>query len=1444
MGKGLQLHRTLEPARYLVRRTLGQIRPVVDSGNFLLVGLRKGAAEREQLLDALERRLTSLSGVSGAWFVPPLGAMVIRLEQESAAESMRGTVVDRIAEAEDQAGIGFRRFPTSTGLPDVRAASSKLYTEMALDLAGFGTGLLLRRVGSRPFYFFSAFSAVNQVMGYTPETRRYLDAALGTANAELVLQIAGTLGEALSEGWSGSLVDLRQRWLQWQSEAATARCWQAMAPDILASIARLPAGLRQEPGRAQPVRAGAIERYREAAENVSVAAFSAGMVFTRDLNRSVATLFSSVPRPAIHGPAAYRLALIRELADNGVLVLDAEVLSYLDRIDRIVVDARIISATRTMATARFPDASSPVPLEYLVKLLEHPKQTLETGDSRYSSVQPRARKSVPGEIRAWWESTGRPLPALRLIKRDGRVCDAVVVEQVTDHTVESLLRRARIAGLKVTVFNDEKNTRKKIRRWQAQNETILGLGCGSWLGCADIAVGLLQDSALWLRGAHLITREPLDTLWRLIMAIENARTGMDQSVELSRMDAFSGLVLSLQPMDKKVVNRMRLAADLASAAALFNGQRLGRKNSGLPEKLLDDPTPWHAMERDMVIQWLEYEQHGEAAEPPSSGENNRSLAGFWLEEMRNPLVPVLISGTGLAALTGAVGDAALIASVIALNGLVGGLQRRNTERQLGRLGMTSRAPVSVRRKGKATVVDQDELCPGDGIFLVAGDRVPADARILSSSELEVDESSLTGESLPVSKSPEPVRSVNLAERTSMLYEGTTLVRGEADAVVVAPKNRSHARRAQYIAESRSTGVETRLEKLAQMTVPVAGLSGVALMVRGLAGQKPVQEVVSSGISLAIAAVPEGLPILATLSQLAAAGRLGSQGVVARNPRAVEALGRMTVLCADKTGTLTEGNLALRYITVGESTQAVDSLERNAAEVLLTSRIASPEASDDEAALSHATDRALKMAAATHQPDLERQADEWERVTEMPFQLGQVYHATLVRGGNRKRICVKGAPDVILNRCNRWQDENGQTRAMNQKHRQWYESQYHELASQGLRILAVAERPVRGLSLDDEVVNSLIFRGYVALADPLRNAASESVARLREAGVKVKMVTGDHPETAAAIGRELGLEGDDSVLTGEQIDSMSDEDLVESACSVGIFARVTPAQKGRLVKALQDAGEVVGMTGDGANDSAAIRLADVGIALGRDCSESAQQAADLLVLDPRIETIVHAVQEGRALWSSVRDSVSLLVGGNLGEIGFNLMAGLFEGGSPLNARQLLLINLLTDTFPALAVALRRPQVPEATRLMAEGPESALGGSLTREIRWRAGLNTTVAAGTWALSRRLLGPERASTVGMLTVIGSQLAQTVVAGGASRNVLLTSAGSMAALGLVVQTPGVSRLFGCSRPGIIGWTLVGGALGVSFLGSRYLKIMEPEGEQLGEQLADSIRRWITRDD
>ena len=462
-------------------------------------------------------------------------------------------------------------------------------------------------------------------------------------------------------------------------------------------------------------------------------------------------------------------------------------------------------------------------------------------------------------------------------------------------------------------------------------------------------------------------------------------------------------------------------------------------------------------------------------------------------------------------------------------------------------------------------------------------------------------------------------------------------------------------------------------------------------------------------------------------------------------------------------------------------------------------------------LAHPTDCGLLEGAEEAGLTLQEREPE----SSLPFEPSRGYHANLLRQEGRRLLCVKGSPETVLAASVQERTAIGPV-LMDGAARERLMGVARDLAERGLRVLAVASRSLEEVAeppgpgcgqLTDVDVRDLEFVGYVALEDPIRETARGALADLRRAGVAAKIITGDHPATAAAIARELDLPTDGSVLTGPMLEGMNDAELQEAVLSASVFARITSMQKMQIVRALRQAGHVVAMTGDGANDAAAIRLAEVGIALGSRATEAARSAADIVVTDGRIETIVRAVLEGRALWRSVRDAVGLLVGSNLGEIGFTLFTGLREGRPALNTRQLLLMNLLTDIAPALAIAMRPPADLKPEYLLEEGPETSLGKALDQDILRTA----TVTSLSAAIARSAAGMagdrQAANTVGLLTLVGTQLGQAMATRRTDGLNLLTGIGSLGALLATVQTPMLSQAFGCRPLGPLGLLQAGTA-------------------------------------
>ncbi len=524
----------------------------------------------------------------------------------------------------------------------------------------------------------------------------------------------------------------------------------------------------------------------------------------------------------------------------------------------------------------------------------------------------------------------------------------------------------------------------------------------------------------------------------------------------------------------------------------------------------------------------------------------------------------------------------------------------------------------------------------------------------------------------------------------------------------------------------------RLHQLTVQILPISLGAGVALAVIDLVRARPMAQALGRAVSLAVAAVPEGLPFVATVAELAAARRLSARGALVRNPPIIEALGRVDVLCFDKTGTLTEGRITLRGVSDGVDTRPVDGpLPDRLREVLAAAVRASPFHLDG-GQVSHQTDLAVLRGAERLGVRADLGEDGVEHLDDLPFESNRGYHATLWRGPDGSHVSVKGAPEVVLPLCSSRRragetvpfDDSGPRgrRGRDRPARASGAPRPRRRRAPGRRF----DRPRRDRPRRADV-SGLELRGLVALADPVRPTAASSVATLRAAGVQVIMITGDHPSTAESIAAELDALNGKGVVTGAELDDLDDDELAELLPRTAVFARVTPAQKARVVQVLQRTGAAVAVTGDGTNDAPAIRLADVGIALGARATPAAREAADLVITDDRIETITDAIIEGRGMWASVREALSILLGGNLGEITYTLATGVLGGGVVLNARQLLLINLLTDVLPAMAVAVRPPPDLTPEKLLAEGPEGSLGAALTRDIRLRAATTATSAAG---------------------------------------------------------------------------------------------------------------------
>ena len=787
---------------------------------------------------------------------------------------------------------------------------------------------------------------------------------------------------------------------------------------------------------------------------------------------------------------------------------------------------------------------------------------------------------------------------------------------------------------------------------------------------------------------------------------------------------------------------------------------------------------------------------------------NRLLMAV-IDQLRSPLTGILAAGAGLSLILGAPADVVMIGAMVVANAAAGAWQESRANQAADALARMGTVTTRVLRDGQSRVVPGEELVPGDVMLLVAGDRVAADARLLEAHGLELDEAALTGESLPVPKAPD-----GPTDGSRVVLEGSDVVAGTGRAVVVAVGHQTRMgaiAAALAIDETGPSPLDTRLNRMLRQVLPIAAAGGGIVVGSGLVrGGSPLAHL-AVGASIAIAAVPEGLPLLARIGEASVARRLSVRRALVHRLAAVEALGRVDVACTDKTGTLTEGRLKLRL--VADFTQEISlpgTLPVGLRHMLLTAVLAGPHP-DALDATADRTDVAVAEGALEVGLGDELRI---KREAHLPFDSTRSFHAAMARG----RLCIEGAAEALVSRCDRV-SRDGEEYSLDEAGRDALLAHARRLAERGLRVLMVAEGPP-DTPMDDP--RHLVALGFLGLSDPLRPTVVAAVARCHDAGVRVIMITGDHPATARAIAREAGLSTDDhQILTGVEVAGFDDAELDRRLEQATIIARATPLDKLRIVQGLQRLGHTVAMTGDGINDGPALRLADVGVAMGRGGTEVARQAADVVLTDDDFSTLVEALVEGRSFWRNLRRALGLLLGGNLGELGLQVGVSLLGLAAPLTSRQILAVNLITDVLPALAVALQQPEHHNLSGLAREGT-SALGTPLRNDILRRGIATAAPALAAHLIALRSSDIPLARTVAFASIITTQLAQTLDVGrsegGISRSVLSAVIGSA---GLLVATVAVRPLrdfLMLGLPGPLGMALVGAATLVALVLSRGL--------------------------
>lgn len=791
--------------------------------------------------------------------------------------------------------------------------------------------------------------------------------------------------------------------------------------------------------------------------------------------------------------------------------------------------------------------------------------------------------------------------------------------------------------------------------------------------------------------------------------------------------------------------------------------------------------PWHALPLEEVLRELGSTDSAGLSEEEAArrrrhfGPNRLreepppSPWKLLLEHLRGGLVLVLVFAAALAAATGATKDAAVILVVVVLNAILGMAQELRAGRAMRALRGMLAPTCRVRRSGRLARVAASELVPGDRIVLEAGDRVPADARLVAAEALEVDESSLTGEALPVRKRATPVLSEDtpVTDRINCVLLNTVITRGRGEAVVTATGMATEMGRIAALLQEEEpppTPLQRDLGRLGHRLAAVA-IAAIALifgleLLRGT----PLAEIALTAIALAVAAIPEGLPAVVTVTLALGMWRMARSRAIVRRLASVETLGCTTVICTDKTGTLTENRMRVEAVCLGDRSHPADALRGprpegradpgSARDALLRAIALCNDA--EEEGLGDPTETALLEFARGAGLDRAALLARHPRVAEIPFDADTRMMATFHLDGDRILVLVKGAPMAVLPRCGHLAAGRG-ARLLDPEDRERLTRRDEELARRALRVLAVATRELPAAGFDptgdlERHLEGLVFQGLVGLRDPPRPSARGAIALCRRAGIEVKMVTGDHPITARAIATELGLGGD--VVTGAELDGLEGERRDRLVARATVFARVAPHQKVEIVRSLRAQDHVVAVTGDGVNDAAALRTADIGVAMGRTGTEVAKQAADMVLADDDFSTIVRAVEEGRSIYDNIGKFVRFQLSTNFGAVLSVAAAPVLGLPLPFDPIQLLWVNIIMDGPPAMALGVDPPRPT-----LMEVPPRRLDTPMlpVRRLARLLLLGSVMAMGTlgvlaWCLEDR--GFEHARTAAFTTFVAFQL------------------------------------------------------------------------------------------
>lgn len=773
------------------------------------------------------------------------------------------------------------------------------------------------------------------------------------------------------------------------------------------------------------------------------------------------------------------------------------------------------------------------------------------------------------------------------------------------------------------------------------------------------------------------------------------------------------------------------------------------------------------------------------------GKKGPTVFEMFLDQFKDFLVIILIVASLVSILIGEVIDSLVIILIVILNAVLGVIQEYRASKALDALKKMAAPEAKVIRDSTVQVIPARELVPGDIVLLEAGNYVPADLRIVESVNLKIDESALTGESVPVEKNAEKVLSgeVPLGDRVNCAFMGTVVTYGRGKGIVVSTGMKTEIGMIAKMLESYEEEV-TPLQKKLEETGKILGIASLVIcgvvFVIGILRGISFLEMFMTSISLAVAAIPEGLPAIVTIVLALGLQRMVKRNSIIKKLHAVETLGSTTVICSDKTGTLTQNQMtATKIYTDGQffsitgegyrptgdfylDDKKVDPKANTALEQLLKigalcndaklEKVNQGEDSSNWRILGDPTEGALVVAAAKAGLFTSELEKDQPRLKEIPFDSDRKLMTTIHPWDGKYVAYVKGAPDVLISR-SKYIFKANQVRPLTQDDIEEISKANKAMASHALRVLALAYRPLDELPEEptsEEIENELIFVGLIGMIDPPRPEAIEAIKTCKRAGIRPVMITGDHKDTAVAIAKQLNLmENEDDVLTGAELDAMSDEELLKESRRVSVYARVSPIHKLRIVDAIKSNGHIAAMTGDGVNDAPALKKADIGVAMGITGTDVAKETADMILVDDNFASIVAAVEEGRVIYSNIRKFIFFLLSCNIAEILIIFVSMLAGLPVPLKPIQLLWINVLTDAFPALALGMENKE-PDIMQKPPRKPDEPI---IDRRMRWQIAIQsffmTVAVIGVFVYALKTTADvEKARTFAFTTLILSEL------------------------------------------------------------------------------------------